>query len=387
MAFLAWKRITPVRKIGRWLVRILGVVLLTLGLGEAVIRVTGPRYVLRYAPSEVEQYGKPGGHFVWRGQPGNRREFEVPVRLNSLGFHDMEHEAGPQPDRFRIAVVGDSFVEALQVSREEHFARILEKRFSSDSSKPVEVLCFGVRGFGQVKELSLHQRALREFHPDLVINFFFGFNDVLDHGPNLSIHGDQLQDRWAVAFSPSRYRYLPLQYSQVLMACMVYARDRRNSLLQRRGVLAVYWKNGTDEAWEGGWRATFDAVLEMQKLCQRQRAGFSVVHVPSLLEVAGMREGRRHEPIPAGGVRPPGRDVEWDLRYPSARMGEFCSSQGITYLDLSPDFVGHPGSLYFPDDGHWNAEGHRVAAHALYEFLRERIPVPAGAPDPRTQDP
>ena len=54
-------------------------------------------------------------------------------------------------------------------------------------------------------------------------------------------------------------------------------------------------------------------------------------------------------------------------------MREFCAAEGITLLDLTADLeatlsAGH--NVYFPDDSHWNATGHEIAAAALARLLR-----------------
>jgi hypothetical protein len=55
---------------------------------------------------------------------------------------------------------------------------------------------------------------------------------------------------------------------------------------------------------------------------------------------------------------------------------DFCENSGIPLLDLTPVFqenfeAGH--NLYFPDDSHWNAAGHELAAAELAKFMRERV--------------
>jgi lysophospholipase L1-like esterase len=54
-------------------------------------------------------------------------------------------------------------------------------------------------------------------------------------------------------------------------------------------------------------------------------------------------------------------------------MREFCAQEGITFLDLTGELqaklrTGH--NVYFPDDSHWNAAGHEIAARALARLLR-----------------
>jgi hypothetical protein len=44
---------------------------------------------------------------------------------------------------------------------------------------------------------------------------------------------------------------------------------------------------------------------------------------------------------------------------------------GISVIDVRPLFEnsGTPMAYHFANDGHWNADGHRVAAGALAQFL------------------
>jgi hypothetical protein len=44
---------------------------------------------------------------------------------------------------------------------------------------------------------------------------------------------------------------------------------------------------------------------------------------------------------------------------------------GLHVVDVRSQFEqsGSPLKLHFPNDGHWNADGHRIAAHALARIL------------------
>ena len=53
------------------------------------------------------------------------------VSINSDGLRDREHAIPHPPDTLRIAVLGDSFAQALQVNQEEAFWAIMEKDLQS----------------------------------------------------------------------------------------------------------------------------------------------------------------------------------------------------------------------------------------------------------------
>ena len=84
-----------------------------------------------------------------------KKEGEVFVRINSAGLRDREH-AIPKPDNIlRIAVLGDSFAEALQVPMEDTFWAILEreiKECTAVAGREPEVN-FEVSGYGTAQEL------------------------------------------------------------------------------------------------------------------------------------------------------------------------------------------------------------------------------------------
>jgi len=77
-----------------------------------------------------------------------RDEGTTYLRINSAGFRDREHQKQKLPGTFRIAVLGDSYAEARQVSMDDTFWAILEKKLQSCQNlkgKQVEVLNFGVK--------------------------------------------------------------------------------------------------------------------------------------------------------------------------------------------------------------------------------------------------
>ena len=54
-------------------------------------------------------------------------------------------------------------------------------------------------------------------------------------------------------------------------------------------------------------------------------------------------------------------------------MREFCARERIAFLDLTPELqstLATGRNVYFPDDSHWNAAGHEVAARAVSRLLR-----------------
>jgi hypothetical protein len=76
------------------------------------------------------------------------------------------------PDVYRIAIFGDSYVEALQLSRKANYLSLLGKELSQRLGKKVEVLNFGVSNYSVAQDYVRYQTVAKQFKPDLVIQVF-----------------------------------------------------------------------------------------------------------------------------------------------------------------------------------------------------------------------
>src|SRR6185295_16644185 len=112
-----------------------------------------------------------------------RKENDVFVRINSDGLRDLEHTKTKPPDTIRIAVVGDSYAEALQVPLESTFWFLLSKSLNSCSAnqKHIEVMNFGVSGYGTAQELLTLREHVWEYSPDIVLLAVTTNNDISDN--------------------------------------------------------------------------------------------------------------------------------------------------------------------------------------------------------------
>ena len=120
-------------------------------LAEGMLILAGVSFPLPYqSDPHCGTRLRPGFHGYWSKEGG--ANFEV----NSAGFRDREHTLDKPTDVIRVAVLGDSYIEALQVSTEAMFATVLEQELNSRKvfgQQRVEVLSFGVSGFGTAQEL------------------------------------------------------------------------------------------------------------------------------------------------------------------------------------------------------------------------------------------
>ena len=102
------------------------------------------------------QQNEPDAFVGWSLRPGasNSAGHIGPtnvVRINSKGLRDREHLFNKPSNVFRIAILGDSFAEADQVTIPETFWAVMEARLRSCGKlkgRIPEVINFGVAGYG-----------------------------------------------------------------------------------------------------------------------------------------------------------------------------------------------------------------------------------------------
>ena len=107
-------------------------VILALACVEIGLRIAGVAYpswvdVARFqAPDPYMGIAaRAGSQFEWRLENDNF------VRISNQGLHDFEHSRQKPPNTFRIAVLGDSYAEALQVPVEKNFSSVMQQQLQA----------------------------------------------------------------------------------------------------------------------------------------------------------------------------------------------------------------------------------------------------------------
>jgi len=105
--------------------------------------------------------------------------------LSSQRMRDVEHAIAKPAGVKRIAVLGDSTTEGLQVAMDETYARQLQNRLNASAvqnSRPdrFEVLNFGCASYSTGQERLLYQEQVRQFKPDTVV-VLYNFGDSAEN--------------------------------------------------------------------------------------------------------------------------------------------------------------------------------------------------------------
>lgn len=109
----------------------------------------------------------------WKLRPGFtervHRGYRVTTEtINEDGWRDRRYPKQKPPGTYRIAVIGCSRTYGLGVDAHESYPKQLEDLFA-EAGSDVEVLNFGVNGYGLSQMTLNYEHRVRDYAPDLVI--------------------------------------------------------------------------------------------------------------------------------------------------------------------------------------------------------------------------
>jgi hypothetical protein len=313
--------------------------------------------VVRYAPNQ---------RGVWRV----RDEIAAAYRINAQGWNsgsgDYARERRPGVER--VAVIGDSYVESMQVAAEASFGELLPPLLG----RPAEVLRFGISGAPMSQYLHMLEREVAAYRPDRIVV--------------LLVHND-----FDESFRRRQGRYTS-SFRLLEVAGGAVARE----------VPPEPWRPGP-----GDWlRRTATARFLLYRWQVRPQA------IVDLFLPPARADGRVAANVRIDEVLAAERDVAAAADHVIRRLGEesrrigaelllvmdgdraaieagagtsdalrlnaiaaaAAERHGVRFLDLHPafaaDFAASRRPFGFASDGHWNEHGHAVAARAIAAALR-----------------
>jgi len=318
-------------------------------------------------------------------------EFVTHVLINGDGRRDVERSAARKPGVRRVLVLGDSFVEALQVDLDQMLARRLEAELGSGT----EVFSMGVSGYGTPSQLLYFRERGKDLAPDLVLLAFYPGNDVLNNSPELESVLPPVYDEQGALLrvgdgAKRAPRRPPRSQAYVFVRKLLLTKQPRVSrwlvdlgLMNPAAVRTAPMEGGipvdfwvyaaaTPPAWEEAWRHAERNLSELRRAVEAMGARFALIIVTA-----------RDQVYPEGwkeivAANPAMQTVGWDLLGPEKRVLSWCARESVDCLQLSPTFAAHRDEdlLHFKHDGHWTAAGHALAARTTAEFLRREGLIP-----------
>jgi hypothetical protein len=349
-----------------------------LALAEAAVRAFRPQPAF-YATPGLYVADPLVGHRMrpgLRAVVGNWSEFTTQARINSLGIRGPE--IGPRrPGVRRALVLGDSFTFGTGVEEDQAFPERIAAGLSR-AGTPTEAINAGIGGYGVPDEVSWFEHYGMGLHPDLIVLGIFTGNDLQDAAPDrprtFVIDGDILDE---AELHRSAFFHWLFQHSQ-LFALLKYSipqsidRPLRRALHMPepgaiRGLreeMALYDPRNRPAAERGG-AASEAAIRRLIALTSADRPTIVALLLPSKLQADDREWNRtlRELRLPPTAV---------DRTLPNEVFSGVLARCGVPALDLTAGFsdeIRQGKVLFFPQDQHFTAAGHQVAADRAVAFL------------------
>lgn len=370
-------------------------ILLPLLLFELSLRLFGPWVPGGYDTGAYVERDERLGHVHVRGYRGwyKTAEFTTLISISPLGLRDRRTSYEKTPGTFRVVLLGDSFLEGIQVQQSDGVAERLEVLLNAWGLGHVEVINAGVVAYGTGQEVLFYEQDVRRYQPDLVVLLFYVGNDVKNNSYQLEIPGGKRDLSLKPYFdldSAGRLLLLPGPPPKPVQPLVHVARARcwtynllestlfvqLGPTFQREDLEVVGGARNTfrevfattpDETWLQAWRITEALLGRLQDDARADGAPLMIVGVPDWRSLTDgvWRRAMAGSRLLDGRASPDA---------PTDRLGETARRLGTPYLNLLPVYrertEAGDGPFYFTFDGHWNTAGHAVAAQAIADTLR-----------------
>ena len=391
--------VTPRVVLGRLAAVVLGIAVPLLVL-EAALRLFGPFLPGNYDTGAYLVRHAELGHFHVAGFDGwiKAPEFTTRVTISPLGLRDRRTSYAKPPGTYRVLLLGDSFVEAVQVDAQDGVAERLEVAMNQDG-RTTEVVNAGVAAYGTGQELLLLDKEGAKYQPDLILLLFFVGNDVANNNHRLELWDGNLKLALKPYFTLEKDGSLrlipgpppnpPGDLTQRMRDCCVlynvvetgvmnklnqdYPRERLEAIGGLRTPLAGLYDKEPEDEWLRAWQISEALLARIRDRAAEIGAPLVIAGAPEwrALDAAVWRAeiektNPRSTRLTSGRLEPTA---------PTNQLGAIAARLGVRYIDLLPplqqEYERGNRALYCDFDKHWTPAGHAVAAEAIDRALRE----------------
>jgi hypothetical protein len=364
---------------------------LALGVADIGIRIANRWFPYFYCYDAYRGWALNAGALGWYN-----REGESYVRINADGFRGPDYIRPKPPGVVRVAVLGDSYVEAIQVAEDRTFTAVIGRELGDCpelKGKRLEALNFGVDGYGTAQELFTLQRKVWSYQPNIVVLAIFLGNDIRNN--SVVLEGDQCrpffdyehgQLRLTGPFEDSssfklwcmaRFDYRDLRLLDLFTNTWEIVRGGRSGPTPdhpvERAINYSIYSPPTEKSWQDAWQVTEGLVAATHDEAAKHGAMFLAVTEDTGIQVwpdpAVREKFARQLDVP-------------DLFYPDRRIAALGERDGFAVLTLAQPLARyaeqHRVFLHGFDNtpigfGHWNAAGHAQAGALITQKLCSMI--------------
>lgn len=290
-------------------------------------------------------------------------DFETKIIINSQGFRDREFNRVKSNNSYRIAILGDSLIAGLEVDLNDTVAKKLEKLLNNYQNNNVEVINFGVPGFGTDHEYLYLKNKVLQFQPDLII-FSFNPNDLDDlkasgiidnnisHLTFKKIDGGNIYLEKLKTFANNVY------LTNYLYQTYLYKIYKKGSNFQDQLFIAQFDQERLNPSLIKQLQLVINLILISKEIAQKNNADFLFLISTDPQTLAKYSKLNTTE-----------NEI-------NSVFTTLIKNNDIHYLDLLPIFLNEIQSdknIYFAGDVHLNQYGHEIMANALNKYIMKNL--------------
>jgi peptidoglycan/LPS O-acetylase OafA/YrhL len=332
-------------------------------------------------PGEIFGWGEreslePDDQLGWRLRPDRTTRlrwdgYDYVVTANSLGFPGPEVPRERTPGSRRILVTGDAFTSAEGVDTGQSWPRLLEQRLQArQPDRKIEVLNFGITGYGPNQYATIVERYAPLYRPDLVLVEMY-----VNESEDVLIPNETFRQGIGFGRPPSDGLLATLTLRHL------HSWAKRNvgapllSRIKKQPDGALVWLRGGPYVlvnerplWTEGMKGCADRLGRIKRACDAVGARLELVLVPAAVQVCGPE---RRECFPA--YFDPKESSAYDLERPQRDYREMARALGVDAIDLREPLRSAGRCVHWARNMHWTRDGHEIVA----TYLAEHLPAPA----------
>jgi peptidoglycan/LPS O-acetylase OafA/YrhL len=338
---------------------------------ELIMRQTMPQEGLGWGERPSLQVDQ---EFGWTLKPAAEtrlqwESYDYRVSANALGFPAPEYPAEKSAETLRILTTGDAFTSAEGVDTEQAWPRLLEANLGEQfPDKNVEVLNFGITGYGPNQYAEVVERFAPEYQPDIILIGFFvnEYEDVLttteEFQESIGFDNPPLDSLTGILNLSQLQTYLRVHVYESLKEQFL---DRPNGHSYFLGNIRFLELEPEIDYYGEGRAQVIERLQDIKAVADETGAKVILALIPASVQVCAPEQLAYYPRV---------IDLDdseaYDLEQPQRVTQAISDDLDLGYYDLREALAGD-ACLYQPRNMHWLPEGHQAAADYLSEKLIE----------------
>ncbi len=311
------------------------------------------------------------------------------LKINDVGFHSRTYSIKKPNETFRIVILGDSFVEAVQVPLEKTFPAILEKKLNQNvNNMKYEVISIAKSGNGTLMNLMYAREYAMKLDPDLLVDAFTTNDLEDDFTADKTLHAVSVGD----IYNPDSFYLSPPTSGSH------YALFLKHFLLERSLLFEKWWRNAVviksqfsqkktlstsvdkfpidvfveaqmepqSKLAKSMWVKEKKALNTFNQFAKNHKTRFMLVHLAEVYLIDSKELISRYH-LSSEQV------LEFNSDMARQKLAEISLEENFPFFSteafLLDNYKNTSNLPVFSCDNHYNELGHELTAEATYKFL------------------